>query len=308
MEEIYALGRYKLKIKPYWFSSKEERVFFTSSSGDKISEISLSGLDLIHDVVTCGTPLFSNRLGMLTGTRKNEIRFKWFLLKSILKSNTGFLAISDERNQLDASEKGVQTYYLGMFITRQISRSIFGQKCLVHLKTFSRYRSIIKDNGMEPDLVGFNPKEDEYIVYEAKGRERVTNSMINHAKGQVQSVKVISGMNPRSGIVCVTHPTRDGQMITCSIYDPPVRDNEISGYRKEDLLFAYYYPTFELLKENGENNSCEFKLDERVQCRVMMNKELFSVLKRYENYRKEERLVQFFHDEPVEEPIQIEVL
>ncbi len=58
-----------------------------------------------------------------------------------------------------------------MFMTKLVSRVIFGYEYLVHLGIVSRYKSV-KRGTHEPDLIGFMGKIEKYAVFEAKGSRR----------------------------------------------------------------------------------------------------------------------------------------
>lgn len=175
------------------------------------------------------------------------------------------------------------SYYIGMFITKLISREIFNYDYLVHYGIVRNYKSIRKDKGYnngEPDLIAFCRNKDKYSVFEAKGRQYVKNKMLISAKNQIKVIKTISGLRPNLGVVSVTHPIKEGCRLKCSLYDPEINNEEKVKVTKEELLYLYYYPIYELIRENLIDTSyCKFELaleEGVIMCSIKMDDEMFS--------------------------------
>ena len=71
------------------------------------------------------------------------------------------------------------------------------------------------------------------------------------------------------------------------MYDPKLEKQE-TIVTKDELLYLYYLPIYELITENqiDESTSCEFEVnwDKRgIKCRVKMDKELFDFFKENTN-------------------------
>jgi len=229
--------------------------------------------------------------------RSEEFKYKIFLMRVALEvDDDGYVVVSDNIKYLDASEKVFVSYYVGMFITKLMSREIFKYDYLVHYGIVKRYKTIGRDKGdkKEPDLIAFNRKSDSYSVFEAKGRQNVQSSMIVSAKGQINSVRTISGLTKDMGIVAVAHPIKEGCRLRCSMYDPVLNNEDEIEVTKEELLYLYYYPIYELIMENIQDridmldrtdmSSCEInlKMDNGIiNCSIEMDKELFGCFVRY---------------------------
>lgn len=280
---------YKIKINYKDFPPCMEKLFF-EKSGIMIDEISFSSMDLLYDIITCGIPQFwmSWKHHM---KRYPELQYKYYLMTTALEiDDKGYVIVSDNIKYLDSSERNFISYYIGMFITKLVSREIFGCEYLVHFGIVSKYKNIIRKTN-EPDLVGFTGRNDDYILFEAKGRKFLKKALIDTAKKQIQSVKYISGIKPITGVVCVTHPIKETKRLICSMYDPiPNEDNAIY-VNKGELLYIYYLPIYELIKEMGDNEpQCKIYFDkninERIECNIKMSKSLFDFFTEYPIFDK----------------------
>ena len=189
-------NNYKLKIDYSNFPAHLEKKYF-EKSGVTIDEISFSPKDFLYDIITCGMPHFWITK-KVTMSRRTEIQYKYHLMKTALEiDDNQYIMVSDKIKYLDSSERAFISYYIGMFITKLVSRKIFECTYLVHLGIVSSYKSVVRRT-TEPDLVGFIGKNDDYFLFEAKGRKISKKAMVDAAKKQLQSVKYISGIKPFS--------------------------------------------------------------------------------------------------------------
>lgn len=290
---------YKIKIKYHDFPDPLKKQFF-EKTGMKLNEISFSSLALFKDIVTCGMPSFhiTRRRNL---QRSEEIKYKIFLMRAALEvDDDGYIIVSDKIKYLDSSERAFISYYIGMFMTKVVSRVIFDYDYLVHFGIVEQYKKVVRGS-KEPDLVGFNNKSDEYSLFEAKGRQKIKTPMLTSAKDQLQSVGYISGMNPLVRVVCVSHPIEEGKRITCSMYDPQLKENINPPVSKGELLYLYYLPIYELIIENGAGEaSCSFSLDEngehKMRIHIEMPKKLFEFFSEnpsfFELYDKDSQIIE----------------
>lgn len=241
-------------------------------------------MELLYDIATCGMPSFSIKNRYCK--RADEIKYKYYLLKTALEvDDHDYITISDNIKYLDSSEKIFISYYIGMFITKLVSRKIFDYEYLVHLGVLSMYKKVVKTN-KGPDLVGFNRKNDDYSLFEAKGRQIVRKETVQSAKQQLRFVKYISGIKPIASVVCIAHPIKEGSRLICSMYDL-VPDNEVYlETNKIELLYVYYLPVYELIKENGHGETfCIMSFDsidfQKMEYKITMSKNLFDFFVEY---------------------------
>ncbi len=282
------IEKYKVLIDYYDFDVVNEKKYF-KRGGKKITEIAFQSDEFLIDIITCGMPQFHLRRNIFL-KRLDELKYKMYLIRASLEiDKEGYIVVSDNIKYLDSSEKAFVSYYTGMYITKLISREIFDYDYLVHYGIVKNYKSIDrdKDDKREPDLIAFCRKKDEYSIFEAKGRQYVQKKMISHAKNQIKSIHGISGLKPDLGVVSVAHPIKEGSRIKCSMYDPKLEKQE-TIVTKDELLYLYYLPIYELITENqiDESTSCEFEVnwDKRgIKFRVKMDKELFDFFKENTN-------------------------
>lgn len=292
------IKQYKMEIDYDNFQPKQEKIYF-EKSGKKMTEISFSSENFFHDIVTCGMPQFYlNRRCYMK--RSEEIKYKIYLMRAALEvDDDGYIIVSDNIKYLDSSEKNFIKYYIGMFMTKLVSREIFDYEYLVHLGIVSQYKKVCRDS-KEPDLVGFKNKTDEYSLFEAKGRQAVHKKMVADAKAQLKSVHYISGLKPELGVVCVAHPIKEGNRVICSMYDPLPGTNGEMQVNKGELLYVYYWPIYQLIREKGMGEAyCRFSLDENkadeIKCHIEMPKKVFDLFTEYPDFsqwNKKERYSQ----------------
>ena len=295
MGEILFDGKsdYKIKVDYKYFAPELEQLFFFRA-GAKLTEIVFSPVDLFYDIVTCGIPEFWIN-GNCHKKRSDEIRYKVYLMRAALEvDENGYIIVSNNIKYLDSSERNFIAYYIGMFMTKLVSREIFGYDYLVHLGIVSTYKKVIRGS-KEPDLVGFKKHSDEYILFEAKGRKAVKSQMVNDAKTQLQSVKYISGSKITTGVVCVAHPIREGSRVVCSMYDPVPEGEGAIDVSKWEMLYLYYLPAYELIKEKGGGRrSCSIYFDEgdflnKFGFRFEVSKELFGFFEEHSDFHDLEK-------------------
>ena len=83
----------------------------------------------------------------------------------------------------------------------------------------------------------------------------------------------------------MAHPIQEGCRIICSVYRDFTlgQEEKVDNTKKikistEELLYLYYAPIYELVKEEKENG--DLFIDE-ISCRVKMPKEIYKLFKKY---------------------------
>ena len=259
-------------------------------------DLKFSDQELIEHIVTCGLPMSKVNVNFLEKHRL-EMAYKCYLVKMALQvDQNGYIMVSDNIKHLDPSEKSFVSYYIGMFITKIISKKKFGFEYLVHLNTVKKNAAVISGK-REPDLVGYNLNDKNYALFEVKGRQTnyISKSVINSANKQLQSVISIDGEQPGEKIICITYPVKENNELKCVI----TLQNKwkLSGkastekLKKDQLLYSYYLPVYKLIKEQKSNNvenECEFELEDNIEskdketeangrCKIKMAKKLYDI-------------------------------
>ena len=71
--------------------------------------------------------------------KKLELIYKLFLVETALDTEGDRLKKARRIAYLDSSEKSVMSYYMGMFLTKLISRRLYGVDYLTHLNLIQRH-------------------------------------------------------------------------------------------------------------------------------------------------------------------------
>ena len=273
---------YKINVEYHHFQNKK-------LININLNELTFSSDAFLCHIITCGMPQFycTNQINK---SRFNEMMYKIYLVINALEADDeGYLTVSDNIKYLDSSEKSFISYSIGMFITKLISGEDknFAYDYLVHLSIVKKYKKINMSERQEPDLIGFKRNSNEYAIFEAKGRSRqIETGALQNAKAQIKSINCISSLKPTIGIVCVTHPIRAGERIICSMYDPELNTRDMVKIRKEEMIYLYYLPVYELIKERGNGQAqCIIPINNRSYC-IRMPESLYDFFSEYDEFSK----------------------
>lgn len=248
------------------FTKKKYVIYFDYESCDDVKyrdlrskELTFCTDDLLHAIVTCGMPIYYCRTRSAVIRRKDELVYKIAAIQFALDeqpdpkdSSRNVLVLSDRLRYLDPSEKGVLSYYIGMFFTKLISKKIFHVQYLVHLSIAQMIYSIILEEKGRPDLIGYNLRSGDYSVFEAKGRARYSEKTLDDACGQVQMVKYICGDKPSlrvANLMYFRKKDKIKKVLQSSIKDPEGAEGISIDFPPEKILRQYYQPICELINE-----------------------------------------------------------
>ena len=220
---------------------------------------------LRHAVVTMGFPSLRAALP----STQHALAFalhKIFALECIIKiDDRGTLKLHDKYENLDQSEKGVLSYWLGMCIAKIVAYEILDVSWPVHFRHFMKENPIEMNIKKSPDYVGSDSKGNWHVI-EAKGFHPEPG-LINRGrwKEQVGSIDSILGKPPETRSYCLT---RVKKKITIELVDPPGN----KGKTKFDLSITpeqtqkfYYQPYLDLFSaelnqpDNIDNNRMLYK-------------------------------------------------
>lgn len=161
----------------------------------------------------------------------------------------GTLKLIKGYQELDQSEKGALSYWLGMCVAKIAAGEILDVSWPVHLRRFVKENPIKMNSKKSPDYVGSDSKGDWHVI-EAKGFHQEPG-LINRGrwKEQVGSIGLISGTLPKTRSYCLT---RVKKKFTIELVDPPGK----KGITKFDLSITpeqaqkfYYQPYLDLFSE-----------------------------------------------------------
>lgn len=221
------------------------------SSGYIDEEISIE--ELVKAIITCGMPSYYLTTS-ITSLRKNEILYKVFAILSMIsvEKEGEYIRLSEDVKYLDSSERAILSYYLGMVMTKYISQKKFSQDYLVHLSILEKNNTIIYNNinrKMRPDLIGWSKRNNQYSVFEAKGRYKKNLSTIQKALEQVQNINYIAGSKPSYAVAQMSH-FKNGELFVVAV--DPIGNGENGIKFDGDIEFDYkcYYEPIKVLFED----------------------------------------------------------
>ena len=126
-----------------------------------------------------------------------ELTWRVAMLWANLREDpSGLLVPSEAFVNLDPSERGAISYFLGNCFTKLVVEKLFGVPWLMHLDVYRRSLGITLTSNSRPDFVGCDP-QIQWAVVEAKGHMlRMRRDTMEKAKLQTSSVGQIAGQNP----------------------------------------------------------------------------------------------------------------
>ena len=236
-----------MELKP----KKNYKIYLENCERQTIKELIFSAEDLLHAIITCGMPEYYLTPQNLS-RRKYELFYKINLIQCALDElpdpddpDKALLVLSENLRYLDPSEKSVLSYYIGMFFTKLISEKIFHVPYLIHLSIAQMKHTIQFDGKERPDLIGYNLINDDYSVFEAKGRINFIQATLDKACAQTRSVRYISRHKPSLRIANMTYFRKN---ILRSAIQKPKGIGEVSmDFPPDKLLQQYYRPVCELI-------------------------------------------------------------
>ncbi len=230
---------------------------------NNISKLDISRWGLVRSAITVGHKNIRSfwKSGLL-----KIIQLLCQTLDNIELSKNGELKLGTSFNQLDPSEKGAVSYYLGQGLTKAVAEKLLNVRWLQHIAQsmdeielhnmgpVASKRNISKLNkGVKaPDLFGFD-SEGLPHVFEAKGdSNQFDQGRMNHAIDQVSKVVKVRDKKPKTQVACFF------DMSGCPIKGY-IKDPEGLGGIKIDFTFDdyfHYYYSFFL-----EESFTEFSFD-----------------------------------------------
>lgn len=241
--------------KKYTMSLELENRESTTGLISKNIEMEFSGRELLHAVITCGIPI-QRMTAAFFSKKKLELIYKLFLVETALDTEGDRLKKAKRIAYLDSSEKSVMSYYMGMFLTKLISRRLYGVDYLMHL-------NLIQDaDGNEfidffnsewrQDMIGFQPDKNSWSVWEAKGGSNRREQALKKGCQQAAVIESVNGMIPDPAAVCMTYYDHS---FLCGVIRQPEKDMVKSKvcvrFTEEEFFKAYYKPICEMFMEQG---------------------------------------------------------
>tara|TARA_R110000868_G_scaffold132380_2_gene343127 strand:- start:54812 stop:55741 length:930 start_codon:yes stop_codon:yes gene_type:complete len=196
--------------------------------------------ELIWSAVTCGYWNY-HQLFQFRNFSAFDLTIRVLRVMSNLEiDHTNNLGKTTLYSNMDKTEKGYISYFIGMMVNKVLISRLFGTPWLVHLVTLERMNYVFNfHGGSRPDLVGFHPRFG-FLITEAKGRSNgYSNIALIRGKNQTRSVRRVNGQYP---FMRVATESYFAPYLEARIIDPPTfRKNAIDlKIEPKDFIEAYY--------------------------------------------------------------------
>lgn len=182
------------------------------------------------------------------GHSRAEKKYRTYLLYTCLMQNGSNLFKSGLYAEMDQTEKGAASYFLGMTLTKLFAGRLLDTPLLWHVSTSSQAISFLPGKS-RPDLIGCSSKLNEWIVAEAKGRsDGFDSTALSKAKAQSQMITTINGKAPkfRFGSESYFSPH-----LCIKMEDPPAEKKAVPVEFKIAQAVEEYYSILPMLKKQG---------------------------------------------------------
>lgn len=225
--------------------------FYTS----KIVEC--NNLELLHAILTCGMP--SQFLSPWHHEKRTqEFISKISMFETNLTVNDGYLCKSPSTEFLDASEKSVNSYYLGLIFTKLFSMKEFDIDYFLHTTTFEQVYgkdSLTCSGRKKPSFIGYKKADEEWSIWESTGRRDHAPKTLDDAYNQVLAIKTINEKLPSFAAACMTYfDTKHGELqgiirnVEKKAFEKKAKANMF--FSKEKFFQIYYRHICEIFDES----------------------------------------------------------
>lgn len=214
--------------------------------------VETTNLELLHAILTCGMP------NQFVSPWHHEKRTQEFISKISMVENTlivddGYLIKSPTTEFLDASEKSVNSYYLGLIFTKLFSMKEFGIDYFLHTTLFEQIYgkdALICNGRKKPSFVGYQKDTQTWSIWESTGKRDLAPKALDDAYNQVLGIKTINGESPEYAIACMTYfDTKHGELQGI-MRNASVGKKANLTFDKEQFLTLYYRHICEIFDES----------------------------------------------------------
>lgn len=214
--------------------------------------VETNNLELLHAILTCGMP------NQFVSPWHHEKRTQEFISKISMVENTlivddGYLIKSPTTEFLDASEKSVNSYYLGLIFTKLFSMKEFGIDYFLHTTLFEQIYgkdSLICNGRKKPAFVGYQKDAKAWSIWESTGKRDMAPKALDDAYNQVLGIKTVNGETPEYAIACMTYfDTKHGELQGI-MRNASVGKKANLIFDKEQFLTLYYRHICEIFDES----------------------------------------------------------
>lgn len=214
--------------------------------------VDCTNLEILHSILTCGMPT------QFISPWHHEKRTQEFISKiSMFETNLvtsdGYLIKSPETEFLDASEKSVNAYYLGLIFTKLFSMKEFDTDYFLHSSLFEQIygaESISCNGRKKPAFIGYSMKDDIWSIWESTGRRDQAPKALDDAYNLVLAIKEVNQKAPTYAMACMTYfDTKHGELQGILRNASTGKKANIT-FDKEQFFLLYYRHICEIFDES----------------------------------------------------------
>jgi len=224
-------------------------------SGGAVSPLKTNWDEIIHAAITLGRngwPLGCSLARMSNlSSASYEVMFRVSLLLMAVEESDNSLKKTKSFMNLDPTEKGMASYFLGMTFCNLFA-SHYLQAFLLHIDVYGKKDITLLRSRSRPDLFGWYLDGDSYqgIVMEAKGRSNPSSktNIVDQAKKQLGNVFSINGAPPALRVVGISDFDRKDEVGDLRFFWKPLNLNTDTG---EWAKFSPYKKRNNTLPEIG---------------------------------------------------------
>ena len=251
--------------------------------------VECSNLELLHSILTCGMP------NQFLSPWHHEKRTQEFISKiSMVETNLeeydGYLVKSPSTEYLDASEKSVNSYYLGLIFTKLFSMKEFDIDYFLHTTIFEQVygKDALTCSGRKkPSFVGYQKATQEWSIWESTGKRDHAPKALDDAFNQVLAIKTVNEQSPSLAMACMTYfDTKHGELQGI-LRNAAVGKKANLEFDREQFLTLYYRHICEIFDESLRRKPFDSVID-YIEGYLEIELELFGL--NIENSDKDEYL------------------
>ncbi len=212
-------------------------------------DVAISWPDMIWAAVTVGRRTWADVMAHSVYSYFEAI-YRICILRANLRTQAGgFFARSSAYNNLDPSEKGAVSYFIGLTLGKFLCEQVLDAPWMMHLDVYRTrlFPSIIHPGG-KPDLVG-EDLQRRWIVCEAKGRTgRFDLEGLRRAKEQTTYISRIAGQVPFLRVAMLSYFSK--RRLSAYFVDPDEVSQRPSRLMisHSRLIRDYYEPIVSIVK------------------------------------------------------------
>jgi hypothetical protein len=204
--------------------------------------------ELVHAAITVGRRNWNDVLqhGSYAAL---EILWRIAMLRANLRVGPRRrLIASGAYRQLDRSEKGAVSFFIGLCMAKAFATRLLDVPWLLHLSTYQAVLNPTFVTTDRPDFVGFDGS-GRTVIIEAKGRTGgAPNDLMAKAKQQTQAISLVAGVVPTARIAMASCFSIDGLRVRMADPTDARPDAVRIDEPVSDLARAYYTPLFEVAR------------------------------------------------------------